>query len=217
MVRPHAPHAQAAAALSVCMTLAFAGGCDSKKEHDGADRAGAAALASGSLVLRQAPAPPTTAREPEKPLVKRPKDPADLLVTPERRARVESLVPEAKGFTTTTDLEEQLYKLQLKRGKDADAVKALDQIAKGRWVLFTGNIGSLTPASFELPVRYTPRDPNDPMGITSVWIAVQFTDVKGYDAAEYRAGELAVVLAKYDGAKKASPGHDVVLLQRWFE
>ena len=43
------------------------------------------------------------------------------------------------------------------------------------------------------------------------------TGVKGYDMAEYRQGELAVILAHYDGNKTAKAGYDVVLLQKWFD
>ena len=189
--------------------------CDSPKKSDAA---GITAIASSSLAIKSlTPAPSQVVQEPEKPVVRRPKDPADVMITPERRARVESLVPEAKGFLTTEDLEAELYKMQLARGKDPAAVKALDRLAAGKWVLFTGNIGTLTPATFELPVRYTPRDPNDVMGITAVWIPVQFSNVKGYSEKGYRPGEFAVVLARYDGAKKATQGYDVVFLEKWFD
>jgi hypothetical protein len=201
--------------LPVGALLALAS-CDSPKKSDAS---GVAAIASASLAIKALTPAPSQAvpQGPEKPVVRRPKDPGDVVVTPERRARVESLVPEAKGFLTTEELESALYKMQLARGKDPAAVKALDKIAAGKWVLFTGNIGSLTEATFELPVRYTPRDPNDVMGITAVWIPVQFSNVKGYSEKEYRPGEFAVVLAKYEGAKKATSGHDVVFLQKWFE
>lgn len=202
--------------MALAALAAALSACDSPKKSDAA---GIAAIASGSLAVKAPTAVPSQLppREPEKPVVRRPKDPGDLVLTAERRARLESLVPEAKGFITSEEIESQLYKLQVPRGKDPAAVKALDGIAKGKWVLFTGNIGTLTPATFELPVRYTPRDPNDVMGITAVWIPVQFSSVKGYDEKEYRPGEFAVVLAKYEGGKKASPGHDAVFLQKWFE
>jgi hypothetical protein len=206
----------ACARYFTALALLALASCDSQKKSDGS---GIAAVASGSLAIKAPPARPSQEppREPEKPIVRRPRDPGDLVVTPERRARVESLVPEARGFLTSEELEAKLYEMQLARGKDPAAVKALDKIAAGKWVLFTGNIGSLTASTFELPVRYTPRDPNDVMGITAVWIPVQLSNVKGYSEKEYRTGEFAVVLAKYEGAKKATPGHDVVLLQKWFE
>ena len=47
-------------------------------------------------------------------------------------------------------------------------------------------------------------------------VTVKFTNVKGYDMAEYRQGELAVILARYDGDKVAKAGYDAVLLRNWF-
>lgn len=205
--------AQTVAAVAVLCACSLS--CSPSKD----DKASAiSAIASGSLAVRAPVVPSVTAAPlPEKPVVQRPKDEADLLVSSSKRARVEAFAPEAAGFLTAADLEEQLYKMQLKRGKDADAVKALDRLAKGKWVLFTGNIGSIKPDSFELPIRYTPRDPNDAMGITNVWIPIKLTKIRGYDGNEYRAGELAVVLAKYEGKQTAEGGYDVVLLKHWFE
>ena len=39
--------------------------------------------------------------------------------------------------------------------------------------------------------------------------------VKGYDSTAYRPGELAVVLARYEGQQKAADGRDIVMLQQW--
>jgi hypothetical protein len=205
----------ARAVAAVAVLGVWCASCSPSKD----DKASAiSAIASGSLAVRAPVMPSVTAPPtPEKPVIQRPKDEADLLVSASKRARVEAFAPEAAGFLTSADLEEQLYKMQLKRGKDADAVKALDRLAKGKWVLFTGNIGSVTADSFELPIRYTPRDPNDAMGITNVWVPVKLTKIRGYDGKEYRAGELAVVLAKYEGKQTAEGGYDVVLLKHWFE
>jgi hypothetical protein len=198
--------------VSIGMSVLVA--CSSSKD---AAKGGMADIASASLAVRgPSPAISAVPAPPAKPLVTRPKDSVDLIVSAEKRARVEQLVPEAKGFLTSAELEEKLYKLELKRGKDADAVKALDRLAKGKWVLFTGNIGSITPAGCELPIRYTPKDPGDSLGLTSVWLPIQITAIKGYEAAEYRAGELAAILARYEGDRKATPGYDVVLLKSWF-
>jgi hypothetical protein len=176
-----------------------------------------AAIASESIAVRAAPPPvPSVPAVPEKPAITRPRDPGDLLVTSERRARAEAAHPEAKGFLTSAGIEEKLYEMQLRRGKDADAVKAIDGLAAGKWVVFTGNIGNVTPAGFELPIRYTPKDPNDSLGLTSVWVSVKLTNISGYDASEYRQGELAVVLAKYSGKQKAEAGWDLILLRQWF-
>src|SRR5262245_52057754 len=85
--------------------VAIGSGCSSKDEKKGAS--GLAAIASGSLAVT---APPpvhsvSAAAEPEKPIIKRCKDQGDLVLTPEKRARVERLAPEAKGFVTVGELE----------------------------------------------------------------------------------------------------------------
>lgn len=195
--------------------LAVIAGCSTSKERK---PQAMAEIASGSLAVRaNVPATvPSVPALPEKPVIVRPKDAADLITSAEKRARVETFAPETRGFLTSEQIENELYKLDLKRGKDADAVKALDRIARGKWVLFTGNIGAIASGSCELPIRYTPKDPNDSLGLTSVWVPIRISGIKGYDANEYRPGELAVVLARYEGEKKASPGYDLVLLQKWF-
>ena len=193
-----------------------AGACTTEKERN-KDEA-IAAIASASLAIRAAvpPPPPSVSAAPAKVVVPRPKDSVDLILSPEKRARVDALAPEAKGFLVGEELEHKLYGLELKRGKDSDALKALDQLARGKWVLFTGNIGNITPEGCELPIRYTPKDPNDSLGLTSTWLPIRISKIKGYDPAEYRPGELAAILAHYDGEQKAGPGYDVVLLNGWF-
>ena len=197
------------------LALALLSACSPQKEKNAG---GIAEIASSSLALRPtAPAAAQSVAEaPAKPSAPRPKDSVDLIVSPEKRARVERLAPEARGFLTSDEIEKRLYAMELKRGKDKDAVKALDQIARGKWVLFTGNVGNLTDQGCELPIRYTPKDPNDSLGLTSVWVPIRLSGIKGYDRAEYDAGDLAVILARYDGEQKATPGYDVVLLRSWF-
>jgi len=202
--------------LATASLFVLAVACSSSKEP----KAGAAiaAIASTSLAVRPPPQPaPAVPPQPEKPIVQRPKDATDLIVSTEKRARAEAFAPEARGFVTSAELEEKLYKLGLRRGKDEDAVKALDALARGKWVLFTGNIGEIAPGKFVLPIRYTPKDQNDPMGITSVWVPITLSNIKGYEATEYRAGELAAVLAHYDGKQQATAGYDLVMLGHWFQ
>ena len=201
--------------IAALVALAALFACTSEKERNKEEAI--AAIASASLAIRAAQplAAPSVSAAPPKPVVPRPRDAVDLILSPEKRARAEALAPEARGFVTSEELEQKLYTLELKRGKDADAVKALDQLARGRWVLFTGNIGSITPDGCELPIRYTPKDPNDNLGLTSVWVPIRITKIKGYDAAEYRPGELAAILAHYDGDRRAAPGYDLVLLRSW--
>jgi hypothetical protein len=195
--------------------FAVVAGCSKSEEHK---PQAMAEIASGSLAVRaNVPATvPSVPALPQKPVIVRPKDAADLIASAEKRARVEAFAPETKGFLTSEAIENELYKLELKRGKDADAVKALDRMARGRWVLFTGNIGAVAKEGCELPIRYTPKDPNDNLGLTSVWVPIRISGIKGYDANEYRPGELAVILARYEGEQKASPGYDLVFLQKWF-
>ncbi len=184
---------------------------------DAAPAGAIAAIASESLAVRAPSSATATPPAPEKPGPRRPGDSNDLILTPSIRARLEHFAPEARGFTTSLALEEALYKLQLKRGVDADAVKALDRLAKGKWVLFTGNIGGVTPGTFQLPIRYTPKDQNDPLGLTSVWVSIEFTNINGYDSSKYQPGELTAILARYDGKLKATTGYDTILLDHWFE
>lgn len=203
-------HVHVALAVLIAATA-----CSAKKEKSSN---ALAAIASESLAVRAAPpsASVPAPAVPEKPVLRRPKDASDLLLSSERRARVEAFAPQARGFLTSADIEEKLYALNLKRGKDEDGLRELDRLAAGKWVLFTGNIGNPTPDGLELPIRYTPRDPNDPMGLTSVWLSVKLTNIQGYSSTEYRPGELAVVLAKYNGRKKATEGYDLVLTGHWF-
>jgi hypothetical protein len=199
--------------LLVFLALA---GCSSKPRED---HAAIAAIASNSMAIRAPTEPASASATPVdfKPGTRRPIDESDVMLLPGRRTRLEAFAPESKGFLTSADLEEKLYTLNLRRGVDADALRAFDGMAKGRWILFTGNIGALAKDTFELPIRYTPKDAKDALGLTSTWLALKFTNVKGYDMAEYRQGELAVILARYDGDKSAKAGYDVVLLRRWFD
>jgi hypothetical protein len=190
--------------------------CDSKKERT---TSGLAEIASGSLAVKQAAPAAAASVEPaaEKKIVRRPSMDEKLEVTDAIRSRVESRHPEAAGFLTGAQIEEKLFALDLKRGKDDEALKHFDRLAKGKWILLTGPLTAPQADGFELPVRYTPRDPTDPMGLTSQWISVKLTELQGYEATEYRSGEKAAVLAKYKGSKEASPGFDLILLGHWYE
>jgi hypothetical protein len=139
------------------------------------------------------------------------------MVTPERRARIERHHPEAAGMLLGEDIEAQLFTLELPRGNDEKALAQLDRLAAGKWILVTGNIANPGPDGFELPIRYTPRDPTDPVGVTSQWLSVRFSNIEGYDASQYRLGEKAAVLAKYDGKKRATRGFDLILLRKWYD
>lgn len=150
-------------------------------------------------------------------MVRRPDNMGDLVLTPERRRRIESRFSNTKGFIDANDLEQRLFELELLRGKEKEAIEKFDLWAKGKWVLFTGNIAEPGAASFQLAVRYTPRDSDDPMGLTSNWFFVRFTDVDLYRADEYRPGEPAAVVARYNGKAKAGPGYDLILSGEWLQ
>ena len=139
-----------------------------------------------------------------------------MALTAERRRHIERAIPEAKGFIDAARLEQNLYERRLPRGKDAKATAALDELARGKWVLFTGNLMKPTKDGFELALRYTPRDPKDRLGLTSTWIPIQFANIEAYDSTQYRAGEPIAVLARYNGKNRAEPGHDLILSNRWF-
>jgi hypothetical protein len=201
--------------FSAIVAVAICSGCESKKVPSAE---GVAVVASGSLAMRPIAsqvevADPTEERK----IIRRPGMDDLLEVTSEIRSRIERRHPEAAGFLSGKELEEQLFAMDLKRGKDDEALKRLDAIAKGKWILLIGPITETKPEGFQLPVRYTPRDPQDPMGLTSQWLSIQLREIEGYDATEYRPGEKAAVLAKYRGALEASPGFDLVLLGQWYD
>jgi hypothetical protein len=161
--------------------------------------------------------PPAASAVPEKPIVRRPGPDESLMVTPERRARIEKEYPEARGLLAAEEVEARLFALELPRGNDEKARIELDRLASGKWILVTGNIANPGPDGFELPIRYTPRDPADPVGVTSQWLSVRFSNIEGYDANEYRPGEKMAVVAKYDGKKRATRGYDLILLRKWYD
>lgn len=202
----------ARSSLIVVGSLLAVWGCDSKPEAPPPPSA-AAVSASAALEAAQKAAAERSARK----VIKRAKTEADLVVTPERRAKLEAVVPEAKGFIDQREeLEPKLFKQELKRGANDTALEAFDKLAKGKYVLFSGYIIEPKPEGFDLAVRYTPRDPADPVGLTATWFPVHFTQVRGYDATAYQGGEPVAVLAKYEGAQATSAARDLISLEEWF-
>jgi hypothetical protein len=164
---------------------------------------------SADQPVPSAPAPAVRA-------LRRPDNAGELLLDAGRRARIEAAHPEAKGFLDLDPLEKELFGLELPRGAADKALAAFDKRARGKWVLFTSNL--IDPAQgFEVPVHYTARDAKDRLGLTSTWFSVRLEQIRGFDPAKYRPGELVVVLAKYNGNKLAGPGHDLVLGDLWFD
>jgi len=138
----------------------------------------------------------------------------DTELTDARRAAVEKAYPDAKGFLSALELEEQLKKNAGIKAKEA-AVKAFDKTARSKWVLFAGPMVNLTDDTFDLAVTYTPQAANDPMGMSRQFFTVTLSDVEGYDKGEFKAGAMVVVLAKYDGGGKASKGYELVAADNW--
>jgi hypothetical protein len=203
-----------ASRFTLCMAFAMTAlGCESKKAPA---PSAIAEIASSNPVLMGARPATVTPAAPSKPIIRRPSGAEDLVLTAERRAQIEAAYPEAKDFLDAAELEQRLYKQRLPRGKDSKATAALDELARGKWVLFTGNLMTPTKDGFELALRYTPRDPNDRLGLTSTWLGIEFSNIAGYDSTQYRAGEPVAILAKYDGKQRATQGHDLILSNRWF-
>jgi hypothetical protein len=212
---PQAPSAVGAAVALVTSIAVWA--CESPeppKQNPLAELASANRILMGEPA--PSPAPAETAAVPIRTIARRPGSEAELMLTDERRARIEREFPQAKGFLNGDDLERQLFEAELKRGKESAAVAAFDRMARGKWILFTANIIDPSPLQFRLPVKYTPQDAKDPMGLTATWFGVEFTHVQGYEPEEYEVGEPASVLAKYEGKKKATEGYDLLLLNKWF-
>jgi hypothetical protein len=157
--------------------------------------------------------PPEPEKKPEEPQATRPAK-IDLAVTADRRAKAEAAVPEAKGFLVATELEEKL-KANKKLKEKTAGVTAFDKLASGKWVLFEGPMANLTDSGFDIGITYTPQIPGDVMGMSRQWFPVTLSDVKGYDSTKFKVGQTVVVLAKYAGKQKATPGTELVEAKAW--
>ncbi len=184
--------------------VALALGCEEpKKEAPAAPTAAAAPAASEPEPVEEAPKKIRPARDAK----------LDTKLTDERRKKLEAAVPDAKGFLVAADLEQEIHGKKL--DDEAKALKAFDAKAKGKWILFTGNLNNMTPTGFEIAFSYTPKAEGDPFGMSRKWFYVKVADVKGFDANVFQKGEVGVVLAKYNGNKEAAPGHEVLELGHW--
>jgi len=187
----------------------FALGCEDEKP-----KAAAAATASA---VEAAPAPTPTASAPaEAPAKAKPERPAsiELELTAARRSAVEAKYPQAKGFLEAKELEESLKANKAIKAKEA-AVAALDRAAKGKWVLFAGTLVNPTDTGFDLGIVYTPQMAGDVMGMSRQFFEVTLSEIEGYEADAFKAGNSVVVLAKYQGGGKAGPGHELVAADVW--
>ncbi|MEO8903260.1 MAG: hypothetical protein ABI488_14080 [Polyangiaceae bacterium] len=194
--------------LSAAAALFFVLGCDDAKP------VGSAASAAPSVSAAPTPTPaPEAAKPAPKPESARPEK-LDLTLTPERRTAIEAKYPAGKGFLVERELEEKLQKNKALKDEKT-ALAAFDKLAKGKWILFTGNAANLAASSFDMGVVYTPQIPGDSIGMSKQWFPVHLSEVEGYKQDALKTGDMVVVLVKYDGASKASPGQELVATGVW--
>ncbi|HEX3776546.1 MAG TPA: hypothetical protein VHV51_18870 [Polyangiaceae bacterium] len=192
--------------LPVCAALALTLGCEDDKP--------APSAASASASAAPAPTPTPEAPKPEpKPESARPEK-IDLALTPERRTAIEAKYPAAKGFVEEKELEKTLQKNKTLKDEKT-AVPAFDKLAKGKWLLFAGNAANLTATGFDMGVVYTPQVAGDSIGMSKQWFPVHMSEIEGYKQDALKTGDLVVVLVKYDGASKATPGQELVATGVW--
>lgn len=138
----------------------------------------------------------------------------EMDLTPARRSAVEAKYPAAKGFVAATELQTKLKADKTLKDKKA-AIAAFDKLARGKWVLFAGPLVNATDSGFDIGLEYTPQLPNDPMGMSRQFFEVTMNEVEGYSKDVFKGGNVGVVLAKYNGAGKASPGYELVAANVW--
>jgi hypothetical protein len=144
--------------------------------------------------------------------VERGKGVDDLNLTPARREKIEQAIPEAKGFLAVADLEGALKALKL--DDDKKALAELDKRAAGKWVLFAGNANNPGVEKLSMAVIYKDKPKDNPFRYEQ-WVLVHVEKIKGFLREGYAIGQNAVILAKYLGQRKASPGYDVASLGHW--
>jgi hypothetical protein len=192
--------------LSACAALFFLLGCDTDKP--------APTAASAAPSAAPAPTPTPEAPKPEpKPESGRPEK-IDVTLTPDRRTAIESKYATEKGFLVEKEIEAKLQKNKALKDEKT-ALAAFDKLAKGKWILFAGNAANLSASGFDMGVVYTPQIPGDSIGMSKQWFPVTMSDVEGYKQDLLKVGDVVVVLVKYNGAGKASPGHELVATGVW--
>jgi len=135
-------------------------------------------------------------------------------LTPARRSAVEAKYPASKGFALASELQAKLKADKSLKDKKA-AISAFDKLARGKWVLFTGPLVNVTDDGFDIGLEYTPQLPNDPMGMSRQFFEVTMSEVAGYSKDAFKSGNVGVVLAKYIGGGKATPGYELVAAGAW--
>lgn len=195
--------------LVACAALALLAACEDKP----APTASAPSAAPPAAPAATPTPAPTPAAPPPKAAGERPEK-IDLTLTPERRTAIEAKYAAQKGFLVEKEVEGLLQKNKaLKDEKTASA--AFDKLAKGKWILFTGNAANLTAQGFDMGVVYTPQIAGDSIGMSKQWFPVTMSGVEGYKQDALKVGDLVIALVKYNGAGKASPGHELVASGDW--
>ncbi len=171
--------------------------------------------AAPSAVVAPAPTP-SAAPTPEKPAAATGERPSkvDMELTPARRSAIEAKYPAAKGFVAVSDIQAKLKADKSLKDKKA-GVAAFDKLARGKWLLFTGPLVNLKDAAFDMALEYTPQLPNDPMGMSRQFFEVSMSEVEGYAKDTFKDGNVGIVLVKYNGSTKATPGYELVATGVW--
>lgn len=190
-----------------CGVLSLLLGCEDEKPATPAKAAAPTATPAPTPSAAPAPAPKAekTNERPSK---------VDTELTPARRAAVEAKYASAKGFLAAADLQAKLKADKSLKDKKA-AITAFDKLARGKWVLFSGPLVNATEDAFDIGLEYTPQLPNDPMGMSRQFFEVTMSQVEGYAKDDFKGGNVGVVLVKYNGAAKASPGYELVAAGAW--
>lgn len=196
-------HLGAPIALVACLALSLA--CEEEKKP-------APAAAPSAAVMPAVPAPAPAPEPAPPPKAQRPK--VDPELTDARRAAAEAKYPEAKGFLVAKELEDKLKANKAIKAKEG-ALTAFDKAAKGKWVLFAGQMVNLTEKGFDVGIVYTPQIAGDVMGMSRQFFEVTLSEVEGYEQGQFKAGDMVVVLAKYQGGGKAGPGRELVAKDVW--
>jgi hypothetical protein len=198
------------ALLACCWIFPVLVACEDEKPSSAAKPA-----PTPTLVAAPVPsAPPVAAAAAPAPKTNERPTKIDTTLSPARRVAIEEKYGSAKGFLVAAELETKLKADKSLKDKKA-ALAAFDKAARGRWVLFTGPLVNLTDDGFDVGFEYSPQLPNDPMGMSRQFFEVTLSKVEGYTKDAFKAGNVVVVLAKYNGAGKAGPGYELVSTGAW--
>jgi hypothetical protein len=190
-----------------CGLLSLLLGCEDEKPAT-PSKAAAPTVTPAPTPVPSAAAAPKAEKANERP------SKVDTELTPARRAAVEAKYAPAKGFLAVSELQAKLKADKSLKDKKA-AITAFDKLARGKWLLFSGPLVNATDDAFDIGLEYTPQLPNDPMGMSRQFFEVTMSQIEGYSKDDFKGGNAGVVLAKYNGGAKASPGYELVAAGVW--